>query len=462
MARLPLRIRVTLTFAGAMAALLIGLSAFLVLRLQGQLDLAVRQGLDSRASDVGTLIRATSATSPARPASDLSDEDASLTQVLDARNRVLDRTPVSPRRSLLSRGQLRRAIADEITFDLRSGPERTRVRVLATNTGDGAAPARVVVVGQSLEARDEAVRQLKGQLAVAVPIALLLASLAGYVGAGVALRPVGAMTRRAGAIEAEDLDARLPVPAGGDELSELAATLNLMLDRLQTAIVHEREFVADASHELRTPLAIMSAEIQVALETVDDVDGHRDALRSLAGQTARVVRLAEDLLVLARADQGRLPMRPEPLDAATAVTAAVARFEARAAQHHLTIRGEVQPDLFIRADEVRLDQLVDNLVENALRYAASEIVVEAVRDPGAVVIRVRDDGPGFPPAFAARAFDRFAMADGARTGEHAGLGLAIVRAIATAHGWTVTMPSAGAGAVVEIRVPPLPWMPEDA
>jgi signal transduction histidine kinase len=235
-----------------------------------------------------------------------------------------------------------------------------------------------------------------------------------------------------------------------------------MLGRQEDALEHERAFVADASHELRAPLAIISAEIHVALRTARDVDSFRLALESLAVENDRVVRLAENLLVLARADQRRLPLRPELVDVAQYVTACAERFAARAVQAGVRIEHDVEPDLFVRADEVRLGQLLDNLADNALRYAEAVVTLSTRRDEAGAIVRVSDDGPGFPPAFVARAFDRFAVADDSRTGQHTGLGLTIAEAIANAHGWSVAIVSDAAhGATVELRLPSLVLLMKD-
>jgi signal transduction histidine kinase len=447
MRRLPIRIRITLAFAAAMAVLLAGLSVFLVLRLQSQLDQTIRQGLETRASDLAPLIT----TPQALQRTALPDEDVSVVQLLDARGRVIGGTPGSSAAPLLTPAQLASARQNSLELDSRVGEERTPTRLFAALSGDS-----VIVVGQSLEARDEAVRQLSAQLVVGVPAALLLACLAGYVAAASALRPVEAMTRRARAIVPGTSGTRLPVPPADDEISRLGDTLNAMLVRQEEALEHERGFVADASHELRAPLAIMSAEIHVALQTACDVDAFRLALESLALENDRVVRLAENLLVLARADQQRLPLRPELVDVAEYVMACARRFAARAGQRGVRIEHEVDRDLFASADEVRLGQLLDNLVDNALRYAKAVVTVSARRDRAGAIVRVSDDGPGFPPAFVARAFDRFAVADDSRTGQHTGLGLAIAEAIAHAHGWSVAIVSDGAhGATVELRLPAL-------
>jgi two-component system, OmpR family, sensor kinase len=242
MRRLPIRIRITLAFAAAMAVLLAGLSVFLVLRLQSQLDQTIRQGLETRASDLAPLIT----TPQALQRTALPDEDVSVVQLLDARGRVIGGTPGSSAAPLLTRAQLAGARQNSLELDSRVGEERTPTRLFAALSGDS-----VIVVGQSLEARDEAVRQLSAQLVVGVPAALLLACLAGYVAAASALRPVEAMTRRARAIVPGTSGTRLPVPPADDEISRLGDTLNAMLVRQEEALEHERGFVADASHELR-------------------------------------------------------------------------------------------------------------------------------------------------------------------------------------------------------------------
>jgi signal transduction histidine kinase len=447
MRRLPIRIRITLVFAAAMAVLLAGLSGFLVLRLQSQLDQTIRQGLETRAGDLAALVTTTQALRQTT----LPDEDVSVVQLLDASGRVISGAPGSSAAPLQTSAQLTRARQASLDFDMPVGEERTPTRLLATRSGDS-----VIVVGQSLEARDEAVRQLGAQLLVGVPAALLLACLAGYVATASALRPVESMTRRARAIVPGAHGARLPVPPADDEISRLGDTLNAMLGRQEDALEHERAFVADASHELRAPLTIMSAEIHVALHTADDVGTFRLALESLAIENDRVIHLAENLLVLARADQRRLPLRPELVDVAAFVLACASRFTARASQEGIRIEHDVDADLFASADELRLGQLLDNLVDNALRYAETIVTLSARRHEAGAIVRVSDDGPGFPPAFVSRAFDRFAVADDSRTGQQTGLGLAIAEAIAHAHGWSVTIVADGArGARVELRIPAL-------
>jgi signal transduction histidine kinase len=304
------------------------------------------------------------------------------------------------------------------------------VRVLAR---DG------VVVGQSLEDRDEVLSGLVAAFALGGPLAVALASLLGYVLAGSALRPVEAMRRRAAAG-----DERLPLPAAHDEIHRLGATLNELLARLRDSLERERRFVADASHELRTPLAVLKTELEAGLRGPD-----KDAAISNAIEECdRLAQLAEDLLVIARTADGELPVRREPVPARPLLEGVRDRFADRAERAGRAIRVE-DGELTLNADPLRLRQALGNLVDNALRHGDGDVVLRARGEDGGVSLEVADGGRGFGPDIADRAFDRFARGDLARTRGGTGLGLAIVRAIAEAHGGHATLE----GATVRV------WMP---
>ena len=227
---------------------------------------------------------------------------------------------------------------------------------------------------------------------------------------------------------------RLPVPPAGDELAKLGGTLNEMLERLERSAERERGFVASASHELRTPLALLKAELELALREGRTAEELREAVASAAGESDRLVQLAEDLLVLARADEGRLPVRPERLDTAELLRSTARRFESRAAEAGRELRVVPGDGLALYADRLRAEQALGNLVDNALRHGAGTVELLAERVNGAVRLHVRDRGPGFDPALDGHAFERFTRGDRARSRGGTGLGLAIVDAIARSHG----------------------------
>ncbi|MEO8966498.1 MAG: ATP-binding protein [Solirubrobacteraceae bacterium] len=244
------------------------------------------------------------------------------------------------------------------------------------------------------------------------------------------------MRRQAAEISAGDAGRRLTVPPASDEVSRLGTTLNAMLVRLEKAFARESQFVSDASHELRTPLGIVKTELELALRGARTPTELREAIRSAAEENDHVIRLAEDLLVLARANQGRLAVRRTDLDLAETLRGVLRRFEPRAAEQRRELHLEAAADGCAFADPLRLEQAVANLIDNALRYGNGPVTVSAGITPSGVEIHVTDAGPGFSPEFIAEAFERFTRADGARGGGGAGLGLSIVRAIAVAHAGT--------------------------
>ena len=292
----------------------------------------------------------------------------------------------------------------------------------------------VVVVGTPLDDRDDALKNLATLLLIGGPIALLLAALAGYGVAAAALRPVERMRRQAAAIQAAAPGQRLSVPPADDEIRRLGETLNEMLGRLEAGIERERRFVADASHELRTPLAVLKAELDLALAGERDVAELQSALRSASGETDRLVSLAEDLLVLARVEHGRLPIRLEEVRVAELLARVAARFTRQADERGAELVIAPAHEITVSADPLRIEQALGNLIDNALRHGGSHIVVAAVLSAGRLELHVTDDGRGFPPDFIEDAFERFTRADAARGRGGAGLGLAIVATIAQAHG----------------------------
>jgi two-component system, OmpR family, sensor kinase len=444
LSRLPIRLRLTLAFALVMALLLAGMGVFVDVRVGDALLASVDQTLRSQSSE---------AVAHASRGADLGDRDvggsSTLAQELDAHGRVLrsDRIGLV---ALLSAADARRVAA---------GATVLRSITLTTPDGDwrvlgvpSSPHGKAVVVARSLEPREESLDHLFDELLVAGPLALLLASLAGYGLAAAALRPVEAMRRRAAAVSASS-PGRLPVPRSHDEISRLATTINEMLERLEAAFEHERRFVADASHELRTPLALLRAEIEVTLRRQRTAGELEATLRSAAEETERLSRLAEDLLLIARSDRGGLPIRRQLVTAGDIFGTVASRFSGgadRLADRGIVVEGG---EVLFEADPERLVQAIGNLVDNALGHGAHSIALSAVERGGLVELHVADDGDGFPQAFLPRAFDRFSRADEARSRGGTGLGLSIVELIAAAHGGharAANRPAGGADVWIEI------------
>ncbi|HEY2939254.1 MAG TPA: ATP-binding protein [Gaiellaceae bacterium] len=441
---MPIRLRLTLAFAVAMAAVLAATGLFLYLRVGSALDRTIDQSLRQRADDIATLVR--------QGDSRLAARGEGLAQVLEPSGSVVDSTR-GLGHPLLDAAELSRATRTRLEIRSRGVPGSDEpARLLATPVATPRGRV-VVVVGASLENRGDALSSLLLALLVGGPVALLLASVAGYGLAAAALRAVESMRREAESVSAAEPGRRLPLPPARDEIHRLAQTLNGMLGRLESALARERRFVSDASHELRTPLAALRIELELALRRERTAEELEDALRSAAEETERLSQLAEDLLVLARAEGGELPVRQERLAAGELLAGVRQRYERRASAADRPLEVRVEDGLELSADRRRAEQALGNLVENALRHGRGRISIRAERRDGHVELHVRDEGPGFPQGFIAHAFEPFTRADQARSGGGAGLGLAIIDVIARAHDGRAHAANVDGGADVWLELP---------
>jgi two-component system OmpR family sensor kinase len=436
-----------------MAVVLAVIGIVLYLRFAAQLDETLNQGLRSRAGDVSALIQRSDGGLAAPGRSVLVERGESFAQILDAGGAVLDASPKLRAEPLLPPALVRRAARGTLIFTRPNPFEPAEpARVLATPVT--ARDRRLlVVVGAGADDRNSQLASLALLLGVSGPIALLLASLAGYGVASAALRPVEAMRRKADDITEADPGERLPVGGADDEIARLGTTLNGMLARLERAVERERAFVADASHELRTPLAILKTEIELALRGERTAEELRVALRSTSEEADRLAELAEALLVIARADGGGLPLRTATVDVAELLEAVRVRFDARvrASGRALVVDGTAAR---VTADRSRLEQALDNLVANALHHGEGTIHLATTTHDGRIELHVRDEGAGFPAEFIGEAFERFTRADPARGRGGSGLGLSIVQMIAGAHGGRARAANdPGGGARVTIELP---------
>jgi heavy metal sensor kinase len=457
LARVPIRLRLTLVFAAAMAIVLLAMGLFLYLRLGVALDRTIEQSLRSRADDVITLVQETDNGLREPQETRLGAQGEGFAQVVQPGGEVIDGTPGLGRSPLLGSAQLARATGATIIVDRPSLPgSDDPVRLLATPVQTEDSGLLVVVVGASLEARADALEGLRTQLLVGGPIVLLLSSLVAYLLAAAALRPVESMRREAEAVSAAEPGRRLPLPPAHDQIARLGETLNTMLGRLETALAREQRFVSDASHELRTPLAALRTELELALRRERSAGELKDALRSAAEESERLSQLAEDLLVLARSQGGRLPVRRERLAAAALLGDVRERFGRRAAETGRPLEIQADDRLELSVDRLRAEQALGNLVENALRHGRGRILLQAQRRNGVVELHVRDEGPGYAPEFLGRAFEPFAREDPARQGPGAGLGLAIVDVIARAHGGAAHAANRGGGTDTWLALPEQP------
>ncbi|MEV4138454.1 HAMP domain-containing sensor histidine kinase [Dactylosporangium sp. NPDC049742] len=431
--RLPLRVRLIAGFAAAMLVVLTGAGGFVYLRVQYALDrrldadLATESAAVTAALHDGTL-------GPRNPAV----VSGGLYEILDPAGTVLQASPGLAGRPLLTAGQVAAARRGPVRADhgtlLPISPEPLRVLATPLST-DPAPPAgrpAVVVVAVRRDQRDEALRELIAQLALANLAALAVASFVGYRLARAALDPVERYRAQAARITDGAAGVRLDVPAGDDELTRLGRTLNDMLAALDAALERERRFVSDASHELRTPLTLLAAELELALRRPRPAAELEEALRAAAADTAGLIALADSLL-----DVGVQPAPAAgtpPTDLARTVAPTVRRHRTAAGLTDDAVRTDLGPAPPVRIDPGRVDRILTNLLDNALRHGAAPVTVAVSTTDGWVRLTVHDAGPGMPAEFLPHAAERFARADAARTTPGTGLGLSLVDAIVTAHG----------------------------
>src|SRR5436190_1242996 len=455
--RLPIRLRVTLAFAGATAVLLVALGLFIYLRFESRLDGTINQNLRTRASEVAhLLLRAGRAGGPANAL--LVEGEESFAQALTLAGR-----PIAPktgpaaaapliRGSTLAEARRHPLFVDDTTVPL----SHDQVRLFAERAELANGPA-IIVSGVPLDDRHDTLANLRDLLLVGGAAALVIASLVGYAAVAAALRPVEAMRRRAAEISAAEPDEALPVGPARDELARLGETLNAMLARIHDALERERRFLDDASHELRTPLALHKTELEIALRYGTDPNELRASIASAIEEADRLAELAEDLLVVAPSEDGALDLPLEPVQLPPPLQELRERFRSRAGADRRAVAVDADGAWEVEADRQRLERALINMVDNAFRHGGGEVTLRAARRDGRIELHVADRGPGFPPEFLDRAFERFSRADPARRRGGTGLGLAIVDRIARAHGGRAhAVNRAGGGADVWIELPSRP------
>jgi len=453
LSRLPLRWKLTLVFGASLAVVLTAVGVFLYSRLAADLDLALERDLRARSAQISSLLMDLGASDLPQAATPVLEPDERFAQILRPDGSVVSAS-AHPEVRLLSDEQLSAASRGELLLDRPGdGAISESLRLLAT-------PVRardqkvIVLVSSSLDERNEALSTLWELEIVGLGAALAAACAVGYLVARSALRPVEQLRRRAADLTGERLTHRDPLPVShlDDELGRLARTLNAMLNRIGDAqqserdsVERERRFLAEASHQLRTPLAIIKGEVELAVSGPDDPAGLRAALVSTGQEADRLSALADQLLTVMAGGEQRLAVHREPLTIAPVLTAMADAQRRRAAADGRTIAVNAPPDLELDGDRFRLEQLVDCLLDNALLHGAGDIEVSAMRTATGARIVVRDGGRGFSGELAATAFERFRR-DSRSTG--AGLGLAIVQAIAEAHGGSARLGDGPGGCVV--------------
>ena len=428
---MPIRIRLALVFAVLVAAAFSFGSWLFVTELssglQGQLD-----------SQLTTQLAQADRYLPPTPQPTESSGSGSSTagpapgeyffQILDASGTVRGASVDAGRAALVSRTELRRARQGQLFLTRSIEGEHARLTAAPFPSHAG----WVAVAGASLDTLDRTLSDVFRELLIGGISAVLVAGLGAYLLARAALSPVERLRSEVAALSGRERRAAVEVPSTNDEIAALAKTMNELLGRLQEALARQRALIADAGHELRTPFSVLHAELELAGRPGRTAEELRTAVRSATDEAARLSRLADDLLLLARSDEEQLGLHREPTDLKALIERSVARIGVLSHTSGVRCRVDCPEGLAVVVDPDRIRQVIDNLIDNAARFAPSgtEIVVSARHADADLIIEVSDSGPGFPPDFLPHAFERFRRPDlgRARSAGGAGLGLAIVQA----------------------------------
>ena len=459
---LRIRTRLAVWHVSLLAVILAVFGGFLLLRLRRDLVTEIDRSLSTRATQIVSRYEA---------GDDHPLEDQASTRIRSVPRAETAAQILSPQGDvsqaagddadegpMLDRLTVARALAGQLVrTTITPEADDEAFRVLALPVGDP--PDReLLVVAQSLEQVDRSISRLLALLIVAGPAALAAVGLSGWWLARKALSPVARMTEEAARIGVDCLGERVAIPATADELWHLAQTLNAMLERLERGMEDKRRFVADASHELRTPLAILRAELDVSLRSDDLSPQARSVMQSATAEVDRMSGIVDNLLTLARIDEGKLHLLLSPVDLMELTNDVKADLEPLARRNGVRMHSVIGEPVVVMADPEQLGRAIRNVVENAVKYtpAGGDVQIWIRRAGDKTVMDVSDTGAGIPADELGNVFDRFVRIDPARSRSAggSGLGLAICREIVEAHGGRVWAASqAGQGSCFSLSLP---------
>jgi heavy metal sensor kinase len=430
----------TAWYVALLGVILALVAAFVVVRMRIDLTRASDRNLRGAVVQIAAGYQAEGVLEFREAASSVLLGERPAAQVLDSSGRVSaafgDRVAFAP---MIVGHDFARAIMGAEPIVTRHLGTGSGYRVIASRVRR-AGHTEVVVAGVSQAPIDRTTHRMLMLLLIALPVALLATAAGGWWLARRAMRPVDRMTTAAELIGVGRLRERIASPGTRDELGHLASTLNSMLDRIQDAVGEQQRLVADASHELRTPLAVMRAEIDVSMRADNLPESARRVLASVRDEVDRLSATVEDLLTLAAADEGSLAASEECIDLRGVAETVVRALRPLAERRGLTVGVEGEP-AFVAGEPGRMQHALRNLVENAIKFnrPGGAVRVRTWTSAESVGVTVEDDGPGVPEELRERIFDRFFRVESSRSRQTGGggLGLAIVREIADAHGGEV-------------------------
>ncbi|MCS6860608.1 MAG: ATP-binding protein [Abditibacteriales bacterium] len=494
-----LRAQLSLWHAGLLAVTLVSLAGLTYVMLRQMLHSRADAALEDYAETTAKTIAATLYQStvgqrqlPKFLSNDLQSWGRYI-QVIDSRGNVREVSDALRSHPLpVSTTALVRGMKGLSTFETVTNLGEHPVRIVTVPVQMGSKVPYLVQAGASLEGVDATLQRASAILLVLTPSVLLVGLLGGWLLVGRALKPVDEMTRAALEIESSSLDRRIVPPRTDDEIGRLAAAFNEMIARLDRSFRQIQQFTADASHELKTPLTTMRGEAEVALMSDLTPEEYRKVLRSIIEEVERMSAIVENLLLLARADANAVQLKREAVALHDIVMTVYEQMEAIARRKGVSLELEEIDEATVEGDPLWLQQIVTNLLNNAIKYTPEggkvsvtlkgEVKGEGRRRQAGenddfpllpltsshfpfVVLSVSDTGVGIPPEHLPHIFDRFYRVDAGRSRDAggSGLGLNIVKWAVEAHGGTIAVESeVGKGTTFTVRLPQVPGPAEDA
>ena len=461
LARAPIRLRLTLWYVLLLAIILAAFAAVVYLLLRHSLYQNLDESVQSRAGALVNVVQLDDAEASLtiRAGSVTSGQRERFIRLFDAAGDVRFVETSGEHQIPVDRWAVSAALAGRpTTRSTRYIDDDDRIRVAVVPVVRQGAVVGALEVGEPEEDVVETLSSLLLVMGIAYPVALALAGFGGMFLAGRALSPIDSITTAARDITAEDLSGRLELRLPDDEVGRLARTFDEMIARLDDAFRRQRQFAADASHELRTPLTVIKGQIDVSLQRDREPEAYQGVLRAVNEEVDRLIRLAGSLLTLTRADGGQIPLAFEAVDVGDLVAGVVEQLRPAAADQGVDLRLDTGPPVTMEADQDLLIQLMLNVLDNAIKYSPNGGLVNAGWGTNGqrVELRVRDTGPGIAAEDIPYVFDRFYRADKARSraAGGVGLGLAISRWIAEAHGGSIHVVSTlGEGSTFTVSLP---------
>ncbi len=461
LARAPIRLRLTLWYVLLLAIILAAFAAGVYLLLRHSLYQNLDESVQSRAGALVNVVQLDDAEASLtiRAGSVTSGQRERFIRLFDAAGDVRFVETSGEHQIPVDRGTVSAALAGRpTTRSTRYIDDDDRIRVAVVPVVRQGAVVGALEVGEPEEDVVETLSSLLLVMGIAYPVALALAGFGGMFLAGRALSPIDSITTAARDITAEDLSGRLELRLPDDEVGRLARTFDEMIARLDDAFRRQRQFAADASHELRTPLTVIKGQIDVSLQRDREPEAYQGVLRAVNEEVDRLIRLAGSLLTLTRADGGQIPLAFEAVDVGDLVAGVVEQLRPAAGDQGVDLRLDTGPPVTMEADQDLLIQLMLNVLDNAIKYTPNGGLVNAGWGTNGqrVELRVRDTGPGIAAEDIPYVFDRFYRADKARSraAGGVGLGLAISRWIAEAHGGSIHVVSTlGEGSTFTVSLP---------